>query len=71
MITSSGIRSMIRGSLRIAVAMLVSGPTGTSVMSPSDAMYVSMSQSTACFEPFVGSRRRQVQEVAVDPRRRD
>ena len=38
MITSSGIRSMIRGSLRIAVAMFVSGPTGTSVMSPSEAM---------------------------------
>ena len=70
MITSSGIRSMIRGSLRIAVAMFVSGPTGTSVMSPSDAMYVSISQSTACCEPFAGARRRQVQEVAVDPRGR-
>ena len=37
MITISGIRSRIRGSFCIAVAMFVSGPTGTSVMSPSDA----------------------------------
>ena len=37
MITISGIRSRIRGSFWIAVATLVSGPTGTSVMSPSDA----------------------------------
>ena len=37
MSTISGILSRIRGSFWIAVAMLVSGPTGTSVMSPSDA----------------------------------
>ena len=37
MITISGIRSTIRGSFWIAIAMFVSGPTGTSVMSPSEA----------------------------------
>jgi hypothetical protein len=47
MITIWGIFSRIRGSFWIAVAMFVSGPTGHRTMSPSDARYVSMSQSTA------------------------
>ena len=41
--TTSRTRGTIRGSIRAASAMLVSGPVGTSVISPgSDAITVSM-----------------------------
>ena len=48
MITISGMASRMRGSFWIAIAMLVSGPTGHNTMSPSDSRYVWISQSTAC-----------------------
>ena len=47
MITISGMNSTIRGSFWIAIAMLVRGPTGQRTMSPFEARYVSISQSTA------------------------
>ena len=71
MITISGIASTIRGSFWIATAMFVSGPTGHRTMSPFDARYVSISQSTAWPGWSLRAVRdlRQVQHVAVDPRR--
>ena len=52
MMIVSGIRSTIRGSSLIAIAMLVSGPTGTSEIGSVVCMYVSTRKSTArraCF----------------------
>ena len=48
MITRSRAHSTMRGSRRTARAMLVSGPTATSVISPGAARRVSMMKSTAC-----------------------
>ena len=39
--------------MRMAIAMLVSGPVGTRVMSPSDAMSVSMMKAIACLSSMV------------------
>ena len=47
MITVRGIRSTIRGSRRMASAMLLSGPTGTSTISSVAARYVSIRNSAA------------------------
>jgi len=47
MMIVSGIRSTIRGSSLIAIAMLVSGPTGTSAIGSPVVMYVSTRKSTA------------------------
>ena len=47
MMTISLIFSTISGWMRMAAAMLVSGPTGIRVMSPSEAIRVSTSQLTA------------------------
>jgi hypothetical protein len=58
MSTTSLTRSTMRGSRRTASAMLVSAPSGTSVISPGAcAMTVSMMRSTACrgSSPTVGS----------------
>src|SRR6266487_277962 len=45
--TTERTRLAIRGSLRNATAMLVRGPTGTSVISPGDSRTRSMIRSTA------------------------
>ena len=47
MMTVCGIRSTIRGSNLMAVAMLVSGPTGTRAIGSVAARYVSIRNSTA------------------------
>ena len=46
--TTSRARHAIRGSLRTAIAMFVSGPMGTIVISPGADITISIITSTAC-----------------------